>query len=178
MSLRHTLLGILDWTPAHGYLLRDLARGYSWLYPMSNTNIYPTLRSLESEGFVTHKEEVRDGRLRKVYAITDSGRAELVRWLEDPTPQSGTYRDPTLLKLCMLRSGALGGARTWIVHEIAQCEEAAMNTRKLLDAAVLPKYTRMVAQYGLELAEVRGRWLSRVLREIEGDEQGEASPEA
>ena len=52
MSLRHTLLALLDWMPLHGYALRDYARGYAWLHPMTNANIYPTLRTLEEEGFV------------------------------------------------------------------------------------------------------------------------------
>ena len=55
--------------------LRALAKGYSWIYPMTNANIYPTLRTLEEEGFVEHHSEVHDGRLRKIYAITDAGLA-------------------------------------------------------------------------------------------------------
>jgi DNA-binding PadR family transcriptional regulator len=171
MSLRHTLLGILDWTPAHGYALREMARGYSWIYPMSNANIYPTLRALEDEGLVAHAEEVRDGRLRKIYQITPDGRGELQRWLADGTTQRGTFRDPTLLKLCLLRDGAHAGARAWIERELSSCTQLVEQAERFLKegGAVLPKYTRMVAEHGLDLARVRARWLAMALDEVQSD---------
>ena len=76
MSLPHTLLGLLDRSPAHGYQLRELARGYSWIYPLSNANIYPALRKLELNHWVEHHEEPHGGRVRKVYHVTEAGRAE------------------------------------------------------------------------------------------------------
>ena len=64
MSLRHTLLAILDWVPLHGYALRETAKTLSWLHPMTNANIYPTLRQLEADGFIKHRQEIVEGRLR------------------------------------------------------------------------------------------------------------------
>jgi DNA-binding PadR family transcriptional regulator len=167
MALRHTLLGILDWSPAHGYALREMARGYSWMYPMTNANIYPALRDLETDGFVTHSEEVREGRLRKVYAITDAGRAELRRWLADESRQRGVFRDPALLKICMLRSGTLEEASRWIERELdetlATCESADLFLKDR--GAQLPYFTRLVAEFGRDLAHMRARWLARVLED-------------
>ena len=73
-SLRLYLLRLLDEEPRHGYevirLLRDRFMG---VYSPSPGTIYPRLARLEEEGLVTHDEV--DG--RKVYRITDAGRAEL-----------------------------------------------------------------------------------------------------
>jgi len=72
--LRLYLLRLLDEEPRHGYevirLLRDRFMG---VYAPSPGTIYPRLARLEEEGLVTHDEE--NG--RKVYRITEAGRAEL-----------------------------------------------------------------------------------------------------
>jgi len=174
MSLRHTLLGILDWIPSHGYALREMAKGYAWLYPMTNANIYPTLRQLEEEGFVDHREEVCDGRLRKIYSVTESGRGELRRWLADPTEQRGAYRDPALLKICMLREGATKPAQPWVERHLATARQSMEETEEFLKERgdSLPRFTRLVAEHGLELLQLRTRWLTRVLEEIEDGDEG------
>ncbi|MEN8181732.1 MAG: PadR family transcriptional regulator [Myxococcota bacterium] len=171
MSLRHTLLGILDWIPAHGYALREMAKGYSWIYPMTNANIYPALRQLENEGFIHHTQEIHDGRLRKIYTITEAGRGELRRWLGDPTEQRGVFRDPSLLKICLLRPGAYGEARTWLEKDLQEtlqvCEDADAYMKQNGDR--LPKYTRLVAEFGRELAHLRARWTARIVDELGED---------
>jgi DNA-binding PadR family transcriptional regulator len=171
MALRHTLLGLLDWIPLHGYALREKVRGYANIYPMTNASIYPMLRELESEGFVRHEEEICEGRLRKVYHITEAGRAELRRWLGDPTEQRGLYRDPVLLKVCLLRSGAFGDAAVWLGRELERCREAIDGTERLLKESGdrLPRYTRITTEHGLDLLRARAHWLARVLGELEAE---------
>jgi DNA-binding PadR family transcriptional regulator len=171
MSLRHTMLAILDWVPLHGYALRELVQGYAWLHPMTNANIYPTLRHLETDGHVTHTEEVHDGRLRKVYSATSEGRDELRRWLVDPTVEKGLYRDPMLLKVCLLRRSALPGARSWLHDERERTEESLRESEELISSRgeKIPKYTRMVAELGMEMGQVRLRWLDTLLAEVDRD---------
>jgi DNA-binding PadR family transcriptional regulator len=171
MSLRHTLLGILDWIPAHGYALREMAKGYSWIYPMTNANIYPALRELEGEGFVQHTREIHDGRLRKVYTITDSGRSELRRWLADPAEQRGVFRDPILLKIGMLRPDGVEGTPVWLERELERCLEVAEDADRFLKERrdTLPKYTGLIAEFGQELVHMRARWLARILDEVRDD---------
>jgi DNA-binding PadR family transcriptional regulator len=174
MPLRHTLLGLLDRTSLHGYALREKAKGYAWLYPMSNANLYPVLRQLEDEGFVRREEQIHDGRLRKVYSVTDAGRAELRRWLADPSGQRGTYRDPTVLKISLLRDASLAPARSWIEQDLREVTTVVETAEVWLkeDGLELGKYERLVAEYGLDLARVRARWLAQVLEEIDADVGG------
>src|SRR3954468_20057514 len=73
-ALRLYLLKLLGDQPRHGYdvisLLEDRFLG---LYAPSAGTVYPRLAKLEAEGLVEHDEV--DG--RKVYRLTDAGRAEL-----------------------------------------------------------------------------------------------------
>jgi DNA-binding PadR family transcriptional regulator len=72
--LRLYLLRLLDDGPKHGYeLIRSLENRFHGLYAPSAGTIYPRLARLEADGLVTH----RAAGGRKVYEITDAGRAEL-----------------------------------------------------------------------------------------------------
>ncbi|MGA4851272.1 helix-turn-helix transcriptional regulator [Streptomyces sp. G5(2025)] len=72
--LRLYLLKLLDEAPRHGYeVIRLLEERFQGLYAPSAGTVYPRLAKLEAEGLVTH---ITEGG-RKVYAITDAGRAEL-----------------------------------------------------------------------------------------------------
>jgi DNA-binding PadR family transcriptional regulator len=72
--LRLFLLLLLAERPNHGYeLIRLLEDRFLGLYTPSAGTIYPRLAALEEEGLVEHDEI--EG--RKVYRLTDAGRAEL-----------------------------------------------------------------------------------------------------
>lgn len=77
------LLGLLAERPAHAWQLqKDIeSRGMRTWTDLSQSNIYKQLRSLEAAGNVVSTDEVVEGRLRKVFAITDAGRAALAESL-------------------------------------------------------------------------------------------------
>ena len=73
--LRLYLLKLLDEAPRHGYeVIRLLEERFQGLYAPSAGTVYPRLAKLEAEGLVSHTTEAGG---RKVYSITDAGRAEL-----------------------------------------------------------------------------------------------------
>jgi DNA-binding PadR family transcriptional regulator len=79
-GLRLYLLKLLDEAPRHGYeVIRLLQDRFLGVYSPSPGTIYPRLARLEEEGLVTHDEV--DG--KKVYRITDKGRAEINARLDD-----------------------------------------------------------------------------------------------
>ncbi|MEV7519691.1 helix-turn-helix transcriptional regulator [Streptomyces sp. NPDC091371] len=72
--LRLYLLKLLEEAPRHGYeVIRLLEERFQGLYAPSAGTVYPRLAKLEAEGLVTHATEGG----RKVYSITEAGRAEL-----------------------------------------------------------------------------------------------------
>src|SRR5579871_3805974 len=98
MSLRHALLGLLAEEPASGYdLTRKFERvlqRYAW--HAHNSQIYPELKQLAADGFVTAAEKGPRG--RRTYAITESGLTELRRWMLSP-PSVFTVRNEFVLRL-------------------------------------------------------------------------------
>lgn len=83
-SARLLVLGLLQRKPMHGYEITQLmAEGEidRWT-PVQTGSVYYALNKLEQEGHVRTEAEERTGdRLRRIYAITESGRRELRRLL-------------------------------------------------------------------------------------------------
>lgn len=101
MSLAHAILGVLSLNPVTGYDLKtrwfDQALRYFWA--ADQAQIYRTLDKMTEAGWaVSHIEPGTDRPNRKVYELTDTGRAELRHWLATPQPQP-TNRDPLLVQL-------------------------------------------------------------------------------
>jgi PadR family transcriptional regulator AphA len=100
LSLKHALLGILSFEPMTGYEVKqffDSSVQHFWNAELSQ--IYPTLKALEESGYVGMRVEVQQNRPnRKIYAITDEGRQEFLRWVRSPQPPAD-LRDPFLIKV-------------------------------------------------------------------------------
>ncbi len=101
MSLPHAILGFLQEQPLTGYDLKtqcfDVSVANFW--PADQAQIYRTLDRLEEQGWTTSALEIqRERPNRKVYSITEAGRAELARWLAAPQPLP-VHREPFLVQL-------------------------------------------------------------------------------
>lgn len=75
-EVRLAILSLLADGPKHGYeLIKQLEARSGGLYRASAGAVYPTLQLLEDEGLIV--SETQDG--KRVYRITDEGKAELER---------------------------------------------------------------------------------------------------
>jgi len=87
--LEYKLLGLLARQPMSGYdLASHLKQRFVPFGPISHTQIYPALASLEQQGLVRYhiveQHAVRPN--KKVYELTEEGQAALRQWVEFPTP--------------------------------------------------------------------------------------------
>jgi DNA-binding PadR family transcriptional regulator len=99
MSVRGLCLAILSFGDATGYEIRkESTEGrFSYFDDASFGSIYPALARLEADGLVTVREETQAGKpSRKVYSITEAGRAEFVSSLCEPQAPD-TFKSPFLL---------------------------------------------------------------------------------
>ena len=99
MNVRTLCLSILHAHEASGYEIRKLCTEgeCSYFVEASFGSIYPALAKLEDEGLVTSRVEHQSGKpSKKMYAITDAGRAAFVEALHEPIAED-VYRSPFLL---------------------------------------------------------------------------------
>lgn len=86
MALPHAILVSLCEQASSGYeLARRFDRSIGYFWTATHQQIYRTLRVMENNNWVRATTVLQHGRPdKKVYAISDSGRAELARWIAEP----------------------------------------------------------------------------------------------
>jgi DNA-binding PadR family transcriptional regulator len=163
MSLRHALLGLLADRPASGYELArrfegDLGR-YAW--QAGHTGIYPELVRMAEQGLIEADDAGPRG--RKIYTLTDEGRAELRRWLMTP-PQQSTVRNETVLRMFLVQALDPDDARTLLTSIAERCATELDRLRPVLETEdaehgtdELP-FGRLAGEYGIRQYEAVLGW--------------------
>jgi DNA-binding PadR family transcriptional regulator len=133
--VQEVLLALLAGEASHGYELR--ARVQLALGPLADAlnagHVYVTLNRLEKAGLVTSQRVGQADRPdRKVYELTEPGRARVVEWLADtswPKPAPAEFH----LKLVAAAAAGLGdpvrlidGQRHALLAELAAAQRAAL----------------------------------------------------
>jgi PadR family transcriptional regulator, regulatory protein PadR len=99
------LLSILSERPMYGYeIIQELERRSQGYFTFKEGLLYPALHELEKDGMVSSDwQETPQGRRRRYYSLTESGRAALA-----PAVQEWTTFTANLLSL--LKPASAGGA--------------------------------------------------------------------
>ena len=71
------VLATLTREDTYGYVLTQSVKA---VVEISESTLYPVLRRLQKEGWLTTYDQPYSGRLRRYYAITDAGREALARY--------------------------------------------------------------------------------------------------
>lgn len=90
MALEHALLVSLSERAGSGLeLTRRFDKSIGFFWSATHQQIYKVLGRMESDGWVTSTVVAQRGRPdKKVYAVSDAGRAALAEWLAQPTPNA------------------------------------------------------------------------------------------
>ena len=101
MSLKHALLGFLNYQARSGYDLKQLMDvSTSNFWHAKQSQIYTTLKKLETDELViSHVEPQQNRPSRRVYEITELGQTELGEWLAQPLMVIEPRKETLLLKL-------------------------------------------------------------------------------
>ncbi|MGF3055799.1 helix-turn-helix transcriptional regulator [Microbacterium sp. YY-01] len=100
MSVRQSLLAILDQGPCYGYQLRsEFDRRTGSVWPLNVGQIYNTLERLERDGLVTRGDTDEHGHV--YWRITPAGSTDVRQWLTTPRPHERSTRDELAIKIAM-----------------------------------------------------------------------------
>jgi len=168
------LLGLLEIEPMSGYDLGVVIRasvGHIW--NESYGQIYPNLKKLAADGFVTSKTERQKGKPdRRIYSVTKKGQERLAKWLA-VEPQPEIARNELLLKLFF---GAQVPAEILIgfVDRMAEREGAVLKELTRLEHEEIAQsqqypgapYWKMAARFGQLELKAHLRWAEETLEEL------------
>lgn len=135
MPLHHAVLALLATKPAHGYELKgsfEQAVGEQW-GGLNIGHLYQILDRLARDGLIESQRQPQPVKPdRVVHHLTPAGRAELDRWLGEPTVPARGYRDDFFLKVVAAvrsgdpatLSGVLSRQRVHLLKELRSLTEA------------------------------------------------------
>src|SRR3712207_1701325 len=117
MSVRHSLLALLEQGPLYGYGMKsefEAATGQMW--PLNDGQVYTTQARLERDGLEAADADP-DG--QRVYRLTGAGRAELDTWFSGAFSREAVPRQELAIKLIFaVRSPSAD------VHQVIQRQRA------------------------------------------------------
>ena len=175
MDVKTVCLGMLTRGPASGYDLKKYFEStFGHFFAAGYGSIYPALNSLAESGLVTCTEIAQDGKPdRKVYRITDEGRACLMGALDNPEP-AHKLRSEFLATLFFADLMTPAQVEAVLDHRLDQIEAflATLDALDIRDTAEWPAGTRFVAGFGRMMAESARRYI-RENRAMLTDETGD-----
>ncbi len=183
MSLPHALLGLLNYRPATGYELKaTFTNSIHFFWDATLPQIYRTLKQMEGSGWLNVEVEHQDGRpSRKVYHVTDAGRKELRRWLNEPF-EMPEPRNAVLIKVFF---GNLMDPAQFAAH-LEELHKHHANLLERYEKEIIPvieryaeatgayqdaRYWNLTLDFGRRHAQMILDWCKAVLSSLDHPEQ-------
>ena len=153
------ILGMVGLGKSTGYEIKQLVdRSTRFFWAASYGQIYPELRRLEQAGLLSSHEEPTGGRLRTVYALTETGRQALEEWLASDMNLVDELRNEGMLKLFF---SDLAGPerRLQIIRQMREsCERKHAQLSGLSDHAGAEHGPGLTLSYGLAMTAWTIEW--------------------
>jgi DNA-binding PadR family transcriptional regulator len=174
------LLGLLSEEPKHPWQIdKDVQwRDMRFWTDLSQSTIYKQLRTLAAAGLVSAREEPAEGRLRKVYSLTEAGRValreRLLQLLSEPQHLKwrvdlGTYNLDLLPRREAIE--ALARYRARLAESVAGYREL----EKFLVESGCPAHRLAVARRPVHMLEGEMAWLDEFAAELRADRSKQAA---
>jgi len=169
LSIKYAILGLLHYKDMHGYRIKKLIeRDFGFMWTVNYGQIYPALRSMHEEGWVTMSVVARaNSPDRKLYSITDQGRQEFLTWLAAEPERQLFIRDPFLLRFTFFSQGDTERSLQLIQEQIDLYEEQLAVRKKFTGSRQRrDMYVRLATDLGLRFNEMILDWLRQAQAEI------------
>ena len=135
------LLSVRDWSTYE--LAKQVRRSLRWFWPRTERKLYDEPKRLVADGLATATKQYTGQRPRTVYGITEHGREQLRRWLDEP-PATRSMEFEGMLKLFFADAGSLdqlAATLTAIERDVTErlAELAEVNQHNLAGANKFPQ---------------------------------------
>jgi DNA-binding PadR family transcriptional regulator len=165
--MREIFLTLLSGRSAYGYELRQtLEREFGDLLPTLNGGqIYTTLARLERDGLIVGRDILEDTRGKRVYALTDAGRAALSEWIETPVP--GTrLKDEFFMKLVLVAGSGLAEPRKLLDGQRREYLQSLRDLDGLLETRAKSATAELLVEGAILHLKADLEWLDMIEQRI------------
>lgn len=167
MNVKTICLAILHEGDATGYEIRKLSTEgeYAYFVEASFGSIYPALARMEVDGLVSSHVQQQDGRpAKKIYAITDKGRAEFRDSLFEDLGDD-VYRSAFLLFARFAPELPADLVETRLRERLSKQDEAIAKLKDLRNEHDAPQ-DAWVISYGITCIQVARDYLATHMHEL------------
>lgn len=176
------ILGLLFMCSRTIYQLRDrINKGLNLMYSSSMGSIQAAVKKLLSAGYISYGETVENGKYKKVYCITESGRQHFLEWINSPIEEHG-IKSPELTKVYFMgfadkrnRETALEEHLRFLRGQYSLldkiCEEAK-DIKVPEEHKDIFRYQLTSALYGKDLIKFNIDWFEDLLHKMRDGEPG------
>ena len=180
--MEYLILGLLVLSPMTGYDLQQfIKKNLALICSHSAGSVQTALSKLEKDRKVTASETGGGKRRKKIFSITDAGRAAFSDWVAQPM-QANKVKNMELSRLFFAGLAKPEERLAAIGDYVRQMEETRgilcaiqerfqqMSQRELPTGIAWPQVLRFqgyTIQYGIAAAEFEIGWYSQLLRELE-----------
>ena len=173
MSLKFALLGLLAESPKYGYeIKRQFEGALGNVWSVSYGQLYPTLRRLSEQGWVTKRTEPgKKAAEKNIYSITDKGRRKLDEWLLKPVGSTYRVKDEFTLRFLFFRKVAPLQVLDYLRGYQERTREQRESFRATLESLHpgIDFYLQGIIRKGIVHLDAEDRWLQEVIEAIRAD---------
>ena len=161
--MRHAVLAVLADRPAHGYeIRRGLEERFgSVIAPLNAGQVYTTLQRLTKDELVADDAVAQSGRPdKRVYRLTDAGRAALEDWMTTASAPT-RLRDDFFMKLVFAQSLGLADPAALIARQREAYLRSLGELERVLGDGGADGTTALVVEGAALHLEADLKWLDR-----------------
>ncbi len=165
--MRELFLTLMTGRGAYGYELRQaLEREFGDLLPALNAGqIYTTLARLERDGLISGQDVAEDTRGKRIYSLTDAGRAVLSEWIETPVP--GTrLKDEFFMKLVLVAGAGLTEPRKLLDGQRREYLQSLRDLDGLLETRAKTATAELLVEGAILHLKADLEWLDMIEQRI------------
>lgn len=177
--LKHGILGLLNYGDMTGYEIMGVFRdSLNFFWDAKTSQIYRELQGLEQKEYVQKTVVPQSSRPDKnVYSITESGRAELLRWLADDDIGLKN-KIPLLMKVFFLGELSTEQSIEYFQRVKEYCGQLLKNLESvpqyintysdMIGQQDKGLYWQMTLEYGQRCMEMQMKWAQDCIDRLEG----------
>ncbi|MGW5580371.1 PadR family transcriptional regulator [Micromonospora chokoriensis] len=166
MTIAAAFLALLDVAPRHGYeMKRAYDRHFARERPLHYGQVYATLSRLLKNGLIeVAGVEPGSGPDRKRYAITESGVADVQRWLDEPEDPAAYLNNALFMKVVSALLTGRSANAVLDAQRLAHLRAMRELTRRKLSGDLTDQ---LICDHALMHLEADMRWLELTVARLD-----------
>ena len=170
------ILGLLLLSSRTIYQLRErIDKGLNMMYSSSMGSIQAAIKKLLNCGYIQYEEAVENGKYKKIYSITDSGKQNFIEWVSTPM-EIQSSKNPELAKLYFMGFSTKEKREAGLQEYISKLKEQydvlnaickeAENVKVPDEDKDILHYQLTAARYGKDFMKFNIEWYQKLLDEM------------